>query len=320
MALKRLGYDVFLVDPSKFLPSNRWMGKWIYETGAWGLSEWVGYNVLNTVRNMRFDLVWVDHGQLLGPKLIDTLKKNFRYVVNWFMDNILYTASHRKWRTFFSGISHYDLIATPGKEHVKYMEDAGAKKVMRIFMSADDVIYKPLLLCPEDLIRWHSEVCFVGTWIPGRGAFLSHLLTRGVPISVWGDRWHKAKEWKFIKRAWCGPGQYNKNYIKIIQTSKICVGLLSEGDQHTGRSIEIPAVGSLLCAKRTEEHLQMYEEDKEAVFWKDADECADKCLELLASPAQIAKIASRGHERCLKNNYFNEPMLKKIISCATDKG
>ena len=45
------------------------------------------------------------------------------------------------------------------------------------------------------------------------------------------------------------------------------------------------------------EHLQMYQEDKEAVFWKDVDECAEKCLNLLKQPELCKQIAKRGHER-----------------------
>ena len=88
---------------------------------------------------------------------------------------------------------------------------------------------------------------------------------------------------------------------------------------HTRRTIEIPAVGGLLCAERTKEHLDLYKEGEEAVFWENADECAVRCLELLKSPAQSKEIARRGYERCLKNNLFNEPILGHIIQEAMAK-
>ena len=62
----------------------------------------------------------------------------------------------------------------------------------------------------------------------------------------------------------------------------------------------------------------MYEEGREAVFWKDADECARICKELLDDPERCKKIAKQGHDRCHKNNYFNEPMLSKIIACTME--
>ena len=50
-ALNRLGHDMFLVDPFSFVPSNRVAGKWIVETGAFGLITKVKRNVLATIRD-----------------------------------------------------------------------------------------------------------------------------------------------------------------------------------------------------------------------------------------------------------------------------
>jgi len=185
-------------------------------------------------------------------------------------------------------------------------------------MTADEVVHKPVVLSPSDRAIWSSEVCFVGTWMPERGPFMARLHEQNVPLSIWGDRWQKAKEWSLFKSAWRGPGVYRNDYIKPLLASEICLGLLSKGnrDLHTTRSIEIPALGALLCAERTTEHLQMYEEGKEAIFWKDADECAEKCMMLLKNPRLRKEIAQRGHERCRKNNYYNEPTLSKIITSA----
>jgi spore maturation protein CgeB len=318
-ALKRLGHDVFLVDPSWFVPPNRFVGKWIYETGAFGWEAWVAYYLMSSVLGMHFDLVWVNHGQLLGANVVKALRRKFGYVLNYFHDNLLFKRNYRKWRLFRKAIPEYNMVVVVQDNFVEYVKELGAKKVMRVFRSADDVFFKSLLLSTNDRIRWSSEICFVGTWIPERGQFIVNLLKRGIPISIWGDRWNKSREWREIRHVWRGLGVYNQNYIKIIQCSMICLGLLSTGDLHTGRSIEIPAVGGLLCGERTKEHQQMYEEGTEAVFWKDVDECANICLELLKSPKRCKEIALRGHERCKKNNYFHEPTLSRIIASAMEK-
>ena len=82
---------------------------------------------------------------------------------------------------------------------------------------------------------------------------------------------------------------------------------------HTDRIIQISALGSLLCAERTSEHLVMYEDGKEAVFWSDAVECAALCQALLADESRRAEIARRGHTRALRNNLFNKPVLASIL-------
>ena len=318
-ALKRLGHDVLLVDPDSFLPSNRLMEKWVFETGALGFSAWVWRGILSKVHNMYFDLVWVDHGQLLSPKLVKTLRNKFGCTVNYFHDNLLYKRNYRKWRLYRASIPEYNVLVVVQKDFIDYAKALGAKKVVRVFRSADELLFRPLPISIKERMFWSSEVCFVGTWIPGRGSFIAELLKRDVPISIWGDRWKKAKKWRSIKNAWRGPGVHNKDYVMILESSKICLGLLSGGDQHTTRSIEIPAVGGLLCAERTKEHLAMYKDGEEAAFWDDVEECARVCHELLEAPERRREIARRGYERCLRNNFFHEPVLRCVIRQAMAK-
>ena len=83
---------------------------------------------------------------------------------------------------------------------------------------------------------------------------------------------------------------------------------------HTQRSLEVPYLGGLLCAERTTEHLKLYCEGEEAVFWADADECAAVCLKLLADEPRRQEIARRGQARCIENGTLNEPIMAHILS------
>lgn len=125
--------------------------------------------------------------------------------------------------------------------------------------------------------------------------------------------------WSLPLTHWRGPGIYHDDsYAAAIQSAKICLGLLSKGnrDLHTNRSIEIPCLGGLLCAERTSEHLALYEEGRDAIFWRDAEECAALCHRLLADEPLRREIAGRGHERARRNNHYNEPMLAALIERA----
>jgi spore maturation protein CgeB len=193
----------------------------------------------------------------------------------------------------------------------------GAKKVLRVFMSADE-LDGPREITPADQLRFSHDVLCIATWMPERGPFLAELIKAGLPVTIYGNRWQKAPEWPRLKAAWQGPAMYGDNYIKALQLAKVCLGLLSKGnrDLHTLRSFAIPYAGGLLCAERTSEHLQLYQEDVEAVYWSDANECIEKCQKLLNNDKMRTDIAEKGRIRCLHNGIFNEKILKEILEAA----
>jgi hypothetical protein len=104
-------------------------------------------------------------------------------------------------------------------------------------------------------------------------------------------------------------------YALAIQSAKVCLGLLSKGnrDLHTTRSMEIPSLGGVFCAERTEDHLAIYKEGEEAVFWSSAEECAAKCRALLADEAWRRSVAEKGRQRYLKNGWTNMKVAERIL-------
>lgn len=193
----------------------------------------------------------------------------------------------------------------------------GARKVLQVFMAVDE-LDGPRDITPQDRRRFPHEVLFIGTWMPERGPFLQRLMQAGAPLAIYGNDWHKAPEWPALQPAWQGPAIYGDDYLKAIQLAKISLGLLSKGnrDLHTTRTFEIPYGGGLLCAERTSEHLQLYQEDVEAVYWSDVHECIEKCEKLLSDETMRADIAEKGRMRCLRNGIFNESNLKKMLAAA----
>ena len=146
--------------------------------------------------------------------------------------------------------------------------------------------------------------------------FLLDLISLGVPLTIQGSGWHKAPEWPQLKAYWRGGSLDGDDYAKAIQCAKVNLGLLSKAnrDLHTTRSFEIPACGGLLCAERTQEHLDIYQEAKEALFWKDAEECAAICKAALADESWRRAIAKAGHQRLKQNAHLNESVLEEIIT------
>ena len=325
-ALVRLGHQVEGIDPRAWLPTGRWVGPWMYRAGGVGSNIMLARRIAMSVATGRPDLVWVDQGEWFGPRMLRAIRQRCGPavpIVNYTVDDPFGSRDARRFAGYLRAVPEYDLLAVVRAENVAEARARGARAVMQVWRSADEVAHAPRELSVEQHRRFASEVVFVGTWMPERGPFMAELIRRGVPLSIWGNRWQKAREWPQLAPYWRGPGlDTDDDYAAAILAAKINMGLLSKGnrDLHTQRSLEIPALGGLFCAERTREHLELYEEGCEAVFWSDAAECAGQCMALLADEPRRKAIAAAGHARALRNGHYNEQVMARILDVATGQG
>ena len=316
-ALRRLGHTVHQVDPDRMVPAGRLRARLHWETGGILAEKTVAAQVLAALEDTGFDLTWVDSGRNVGPILVRELQQRYGPVVNYNVDDPYGRRDRFAWSLYKKAVPTYNLVVVVREENVAEAIALGAKKVLRVYRSADEVAHAPRVLTDADHACWDSEVVFVGTHFPGRGPFMADLVRLGVPLTIYGDLWEKAKEWPLLQKSWKGPGTTrDDDYAKAIQCSKVSLGLLSKGnrDLHTTRSLEVPSLGGLFCAERTLEHQFLYCEGEEAAFWSDAAECAEVCLRLLAADSRRREIAQCGRERCLRNGTMNEQILIHVLS------
>jgi spore maturation protein CgeB len=315
-ALRRLGHQVQHIDLRTLLPKTAWIDRIIWRMG----SEWLNFllipNLIQQLDKLKFDLCYVDGGELVTPKAISILRQHASQVINYNIDDPIGPRDGERFSAYRKSLPFYDLIVVVREDNVDPAYALGAKKVLRVYRSADEVSHAPRLLTKEDHQKWDSDVLFLGTWFPERGPFLLDLIRSGVSLTIRGSNWHKAAEWPQLKKYYKGGAIAGDDYAKAIQCAKVNLGLLSKDnrDLHTTRSLEIPALGGLLCAERTSEHSEMYLEGTEALFWSGVEDCAKVCSFILSHEDKRQEIAMAGHERVKRNQHFNEMVLKEILS------
>lgn len=320
-AFRRLGHEVTHLDPRALLPNSVWVDRILWRLGG----HWLGWLVATRLRKVltgqRFDLAYVDNGEWVSPAVVKLLRQHAPQVVNYNIDDPTGPRDMQRFAAYRRAVPHYDLVAVVREDNLPELKALGAKRMLRVWRSADEVTHAPRPLTPDDHARWDCDVLFLGTWMPERGPFLLDLVRRGVPLTIQGGNWRKAPEWPELKAHWRGDQIGGDDYAKAIQCAKVNLGLLSKGnrDLHTTRSLEIPALGALFCAERTSEHLAMYEDGAEAVFWSDAAECASACTELLADEPRRLAIAQRGHARYLRNQHGNQDIMALMLDAAMER-
>lgn len=317
-ALRRLGHRVEQMDLRLLLPKTAWIDRITWRLGGDLFTPWLIRGLSKKLDGQQFNLCYVDGGEWVTPKVIQLLRLYCKKVINYNIDDPLGSRDGARFKAYRKSLPYYDQTTVVRRENIDESKLLGATNVVRIYRSADEISHAPRLLSEQDHQTWGSNVLFLGTWFPERGPFLLELVQRGVPLTIRGSNWHKAPEWPQLKPYWKGDAIAGDDYAKAIQCAMVNLGLLSKEnrDLHTTRSLEIPALGGLLCAERTSEHVAMYIEGKEALFWKNAEECAAMCNFALNDENRRQAIADAGHQRVKKNGHYNEAILADILNTA----
>jgi hypothetical protein len=315
-AIQRLGHTVHHIDLRRLLPQTPWMYRITWKIGGQVFAPWILRRLPKAMQGRRYDVCLVDSGEWVTPRIIELVRRHANKVANYVIDDPFGARDVARFRAYRRSLSSYDLCVVVRPDNAREAERAGARRVLRVFMSSDEVTHAPRLLTEEDHRQWDAEVLFLGTWFPERGPFLLRLLELGVPLSIRGSNWNKAPEWPALQAAWKGGPIAGDDYAKAIECTRVNIGLLSKGnrDLHTTRSLEIPALGGLLCAERTSEHLAMYTEGVEALFWSDAEECAAACRLALSDETRRREIAAAGQVRNIANQIRNENVMDEILT------
>jgi spore maturation protein CgeB len=314
-SLIRMGYLVDAIDPDELIPFPR-LGTFL----EWHISpalvgRWISAAIKRLISNSKYDLVFVDNGSIISYDLLKHIKQNSGYVVNFNHDDAFGMRDAKRFSMLREVVPLYDLMIVVREENVFEAFSYGAQKVLHTYRTFDVEEHASTPDADGSAPTPSLDVCFVGTWMPNRGKFISRLSDLGVPISIFGSGWNKAPEWGKIKGLWKSDHLNSAEYKYTVQSSKICLGLLAHEnrDRHTTRSLEIPALGGLLCAERTTEHLRLYDEGVEAVFWSSVEECAALCLALLADEPLRKRIAMAGRQRALLDNHSNDKLIANSI-------
>ncbi|HEX5310230.1 CgeB family protein [Aquabacterium sp.] len=317
-ALQRLGHQVTQFDPRHMLPRTGWTDRVTWHLGGQYFGPWLARALNQTLKGQTYDLCLVDSGEWMTPAVVRLLKRYATKVISYCIDDPTGPRDWRRFTAYRRALPFYDLVVVMRERNVQEVRNLGAKNVLRVFMSADEVSHAPRVITPQDQAQWQAQVLFLGTWMPERGPFMLELIRRGVPLTIQGSHWAKAPEWAELQPYWRGDALAGDDYARAIQCAQINLGMLSKGnrDLHTTRSMEVPALGGFLCAERTSEHESLYQDGVEAVFWKDAAECAQLCTHWLSNESGRKALSQAGRIRLQRNGHLNENVMQHILSKA----
>lgn len=283
-----------------------------------GPYDFAGANrqIIELVRQDRYDILWVDKGLEIKPETLRKAKELSPKItiVGYSPDDM--GSRHNQTKNFLACLPYYDWYCTTKTYNVQELKDLGCPRVMLTGNAYDPDTHRPMDLSAEEKQRFGGPVGFIGSFEDQRAKFISFLAQQGIRVGVWGNGWEENCQPSHPNLRIKGPSVYGDDYARAICSFDIGLGFLRKinRDLQTTRSIEIPACGAFMLAERTDEHLELFEEGKEAEFFGNQEELLEKVRFYLAHEPERRQIAQAGRERCLRSGYSNHERLKEILS------
>lgn len=276
----------------------------------------VNKKIIEKINACAYDIVWIDKGIIVFPETLREIKKLSPQtkIISYSPDNM--ALRHNQSQQYLECIPLYDYIITNKSYIIEDMKRLGAKHVTFVNNSYSEDFHRPYELSEEERKELGGDVGFIGAWEKERCKSILYLVDHGVKVKVFGDaKWNKYVNYS-PNLTIMGRLLSKEDYCKSLYAFRISLCFLRKMnfDTQTTRSVEIPACGGFMMAERTDEHLSLFEENKEAVYFSSNKELLEKCLYYLENEEIRSKIAVVGRERAVASGYSNESMVRNIIN------
>ena len=296
--------------------------------GAWKLgihldTESVNSSIIDAARDFSPDVVWIEKGNMVKPATLESLGRICPdAVLASYSEDDMFNPINRT-LAYQRGLKHYGIVFVSKTFNADKEElpSLGAKVCMPVDKAYDPDQHMPIELTDAEAAELGADVGFIGTYAIERGLDLMYLAENGIEVRVWGNGWEqfggRHPNLKVERRALVNRPD-DLRYTKGISATRINLGFLRKvnRDLQTDRSIEIPACGGFMLAEYSSEHGRLFEDGREAVFYRDRQELLDKIGYYLAHEDERAAIAEAGRRKCLDAGYSHDGRLRTMLAAA----
>ncbi len=318
-ALERLGHEVVGFDPSEYVLKNRLLNPIAFRLAIGPHADRLNRDLLSAAERERPNVLWADKLLLLTPRTLEKMSALGITTVSYMIDNAFGPRRDPGWRMYVKDIPYFDLHVTQREVSIGHYLERGAKNVMKVQTAYEPTIHYPSPVQVADAER-DREVSFIGTPYDDRAAILTRVSEAGLPVVISGNTrsWKRALTEPAFERMYRFGELYEQQYREAIWKSKINLSFLTKSnqDEYTHKSFEIAGCGGFLLAERCPGHSAKFVEDEEAVFFADEAELIAKVRRYLPDEAARTRIAAAGHARAVRDGYYNDMQVGRIVERA----
>lgn len=322
LALSDLNVDFEVIFTNKLEVTIRFVKRlfnsFLFRLGFFPERNNENLKIISAVRKKKFDIIFIEKGLSIKPSTLKFVKNKLPEVkiVSYTLDDMM--NPHNSSYYYKKSLPLYDFHFTNKNYNVDELKKIGAKNVFYFRNAFSKHIHRPVETTETEKKYFGSDVSFIGTYENDRKVHLMHLADNGIKVKVWG--WGKKYEFDYPNITFMGKHVYKDEYSKVVCSSKISLCFLRKAnrDNETTRTIELPACGGFMLAERTPEHLNLFEEGKEAEYFESKEELSDKVKYYLENDNIRNKIGKSGYEKCIKMDYSYHNQLSQILKIVLD--
>jgi len=282
----------------------------------------VNFDLIDAL-NEEYDLLFLYRPNLISWKTIKEIKKKYpRLIVAAYNNDDPFSDRYSwyVWRVFNKAIPCYDLMYSYRPANVQQYYQFGAQAVEMLPPWFDPSLSYPVELEPREKKKYSSDIVFVGHYEnDGRIDLIKRLVSEGIQVALYGPDWNDV-----IKGDPVLGGLYPVSYLhgeeynKALSGAAMALVIYSRlnNDVYTRRCFEIPAIKTLMVAKRTQAMLDLYREDQEAVYFSSIDELVAKVREYNGDAKKRGRVAANGYRRAYDSGYDVVSRAKRVMNDA----
>jgi spore maturation protein CgeB len=278
---------------------------WRFKIGP--LISRINIAISKKIKNKMYDIVWVDKGVFIQPKIINELRYKTKKLVHFTPDPaFLYHQS----RFFEKSIKYYDVCITTKSFEIDLYNSKGARNCFYLTQGFDKNIHRPLVNFAEK----RYDVCFIGHYEKERAELIQLLLDNGIWVVLAGIKWEGFVKKNLNKKlSYFGCHICGDDYAGLISKSYLGLGLLSKWipEKHTTRTFEIPACKTCLVTESNNE-IDSFFSDDECIKYLTNKDCLDQIVSILKTPDMIKQISEQGYKRVVKDRRDYESQIYNI--------
>lgn len=275
----------------------------------------INKSLIREAQEMHPDLVFVYRGTHIRPGTLSAIKKTGAVVFGYSNDDPFGESyPFYIWRNFKKSIFGYDHIFVYREKNIADYRALGYGNVslLRSYYIKERNFPIPNLARNA----YTADCTFVGHYEDdGREGYIKAIIDAGIDFQLHGPEWERSKYYELFKKKFGAIESLRDDYNLALNSAKIALVFLSRlnNDTYTRRCFEIPAAGTFMLAEYSDDLANMFEEDKEAAYFRSKEELIQKIKFYLEHGDLREKIAKAGFERLQRDGHEVGDRAKEII-------